>query len=80
MKCEKLGNHTISYQSLLLSTTVLNDSLVFFYNSAIRMVHPEVLHLISNVQLVKRPFTMKLMTNTALSRSSLAVTHSSVRF
>ena len=26
MKCEKLGNHTISYQSLLLSTTVLNDS------------------------------------------------------
>ena len=25
MKCEKLGNHTISYQSLLLSTTVLND-------------------------------------------------------
>ena len=26
MKCEKLGNHTISYQSLLLSTAVLNDS------------------------------------------------------
>ena len=26
MKCEKSGNHTISYQSLLLSTTVLNDS------------------------------------------------------
>ena len=25
MKCKKLGNHTISYQSLLLSTTVLND-------------------------------------------------------
>ena len=25
MKCEKSGNHTISYQSLLLSTTVLND-------------------------------------------------------
>ena len=25
MKCEKLGNHTISYQSLLLSTTVLNE-------------------------------------------------------
>ena len=24
MKCEKSGNHTISYQSLLLSTTVLN--------------------------------------------------------
>ena len=27
MKCEKSGNHTISYQSLLLSTTVLNDIL-----------------------------------------------------
>ena len=27
MKCEKLGNHTISYQSLLLSTIVLNDIL-----------------------------------------------------
>ena len=27
MKCKKLGNHTISYQSLLLSTTVLNDKL-----------------------------------------------------
>ena len=26
MKCEKSGNHTISYQSLLLSTTVLNDN------------------------------------------------------
>ena len=25
MKCEKSVNHTISYQSLLLSTTVLND-------------------------------------------------------
>ena len=25
MKCKKSGNHTISYQSLLLSTTVLND-------------------------------------------------------
>ena len=25
MKCKKLGNHTISYQSLLLSTTILND-------------------------------------------------------
>ena len=25
MKCEKSGNHTISYQSLLLSTTILND-------------------------------------------------------
>ena len=25
MKCEKSGNHTISYRSLLLSTTVLND-------------------------------------------------------
>ena len=28
MKCEKLGNHTISYQSLLLSTTVLNDTVL----------------------------------------------------
>ena len=27
MKCEISGNHTISYQSLLLSTTVLNDIL-----------------------------------------------------
>ena len=26
MKCEKSGNHTISYQSLLLTTTVLNDT------------------------------------------------------
>ena len=26
MKCEKSGNHTISYQSLLLSTTALNDT------------------------------------------------------
>ena len=26
MKCEKSGNHTISYQSLLLSTTILNDN------------------------------------------------------
>ena len=26
MKCEKSGNHTIFYQSLLLSTTVLNDT------------------------------------------------------
>ena len=25
MKCEKSGNRTISYQSLLLSTTILND-------------------------------------------------------
>ena len=28
MKCEKSGNHTISYQSLLLSTTVLNDTVL----------------------------------------------------
>ena len=26
MKCEKSGNHTIFYQSLLLSTIVLNDN------------------------------------------------------
>ena len=26
MKCETSGSHTISYQSLLLSTIVLNDS------------------------------------------------------
>ena len=26
MKCKKLGSHTISYQSLLLSTIVLNDT------------------------------------------------------
>ena len=30
MKCEKSGNHTISYQSLLLSTTVLNDNYVIY--------------------------------------------------
>ena len=29
MKCEKSGSHTISYQSLLLSTTVLNDMIGF---------------------------------------------------
>ena len=28
MKCEKSGSHTISYQSLLLSTIVLNDELL----------------------------------------------------
>ena len=32
MKCKKLGNHTISYQSLLLSTTVLNDKLLVSAN------------------------------------------------
>ena len=32
MKCEKLGNHTISYQSLLLSTTVLNDNIILGLN------------------------------------------------
>ena len=26
MKCEKSGSHTIFYQSLLLSTIILNDS------------------------------------------------------
>ena len=31
MKCEKSGNHTISYQSLLLSTTVLNDIYIYIY-------------------------------------------------
>ena len=29
MKCEKLGNHTISYRSLLLSTTILNDNIMY---------------------------------------------------
>ena len=28
MKCEKLGSHTISDQSLLLSTIILNDSVI----------------------------------------------------
>ena len=28
MKCEKSGSHTISYQSLLLSTIVLNDIII----------------------------------------------------
>ena len=32
MKCEKSGNHTISYQSLLLSTTVLNDIIISYCN------------------------------------------------
>ena len=31
-KYEKSGNHTISYQSLLLSTTVLNDSYMIRVN------------------------------------------------
>ena len=31
MKCKKLGNHTISYQSLLLSTTVFNDIMVYSF-------------------------------------------------
>ena len=30
MKCEKSENHTISYQSLLLSTTVLYDNSYYF--------------------------------------------------
>ena len=36
MKCEKPGNHTISYQSLLLSTTVLND---YRITIALKMLH-----------------------------------------
>ena len=39
MKCEKSGNHTISYQSLLLSTTVLNDIYVYIYISPPSMLH-----------------------------------------
>ena len=31
MKCEKLESHTISYQSLLLSTNVLNDKQLHRY-------------------------------------------------
>ena len=30
MKCKKLGSHTISYQSLLLSTIVPNDIKLYF--------------------------------------------------
>ena len=37
MKCEKSGNHTISYQSLLLSTTVLNDTFICFSYVVIKM-------------------------------------------
>ena len=33
MKCENFGNHTISYRSLLLSTTVLNDIYVHTYTT-----------------------------------------------
>ena len=36
MKCEKSGNHTISYQSLLLSTTVLNDNIDNIVNHNLR--------------------------------------------
>ena len=36
MKCEKSGNHTISYQSLLLSTTVLND--IYIYSAVATLV------------------------------------------
>ena len=35
MKCEKSENHTISYQSLLLSTTVLNDNIYIYLDSYI---------------------------------------------
>ena len=31
MKCETSGSHTISYQSLLLSTTVLNDTHIYIH-------------------------------------------------
>ena len=33
MKYEKSGNHKISYQSLLLSTTVLNDIVFCYFKS-----------------------------------------------
>ena len=38
MKCEKSGNHTISYQSLLLSTTVLNDTFSWKYVSSFEVI------------------------------------------
>ena len=41
MKCEKLGNHTISYQSLLLSTTVLNDT---YYTWVTHVSNKDVYH------------------------------------
>ena len=38
MKCEKSGNHTISYQSLLLSTTVLNDIILLIENMKVATI------------------------------------------
>ena len=34
LKCQTLGSHTISDQSLLLSTTVLNDTLCCYLHTA----------------------------------------------
>ena len=45
MKCEKSGNHTISYQSLLLSTTVLNDDLCHFHLiQAMKRIFSQIMH------------------------------------
>ena len=38
MKCEKSGNHTISYQSLLLNTTILNDKKILNLKRAVGIV------------------------------------------
>ena len=49
MKCEKLGNHTISYQSLLLSTTVLNDNFGICKLDSVQICHRA--HMLQNVAL-----------------------------
>ena len=57
---------------------------VFFY----KLLNPhgtstlkiEALRLVSNVQLVKKVFAVKIMANTALPCSSLAVTHDALRY
>ena len=51
MKCEKSGNHTISYQSLLLSTTVLNDKLSKYAKNHIFMVSSVLRYCITSCTL-----------------------------
>ena len=40
MKCEKSGSHTISYQSLLLSTIVLNESIIVLNDKNVHCSQP----------------------------------------
>ena len=48
MKCKTSGNRTISYQSLLLSTTVLNDN----NNSGILQFYLTVIPISSTTELL----------------------------